>query len=330
MKKLITLCLTLIALNAQAKKVQFNVDMRYQTIDAFGVHVSGDFLTALGYSANWLSDSVQLTQVGTSTVYSIVVDLPAFKAYEYYYLNGKETYQVEFIPYESQVIHNFATNRWIYIDSTANDTTILPAVIFSTNAPFGKTLIRHRVDMQNVSTIHPNGVHLATDGDNFDYNTKRMYSFDNKVYEHLTYVDSAVPSTQKFIFANGNTSTQAEVATANCFVGGKRSATTSVDVILPTVCYNACVACIPASTSNVTKANIISIGTNPVNNKLLIINSSNQKTHYSIYNIYGQLMQVFSNNTNEQYIDVSQYAAGNYMLVYHTNKAHNVINWIKQ
>jgi hypothetical protein len=312
---------------ASAKKVQFNVDMRYQTIDAFGVHVSGNFLTALGYTANWLSDSVQLTQVGSSSIYSTVVDLPAFQAYEYYYLNGKETYQVEFIPYESQVIFNFVTNRWFFLDSIANDTTILPAVIFSTNAPFGKTLIRHSIDMQNVP-INPNGVHIATDADNYNYENKHMYSFDNKNFEYLTYVDSTPISTQKYKFANGNSVIDAESSFLTCFVNGYRNATASKDTIINNLCYNSCAACGPLAINDIKPINAIAIKTNPVSQILVIENLIDEWTNYNIFNMLGKKVHTMRAKGNCT-IDVSKITPGNYILSATNTKSSSNLIWIK-
>jgi len=72
-----------------AKKVKFSVDMTGQTISSYGVHVSGDFQTLAGYSGgDWASNTTLMAQEADTNIYSIVVDIPAFKKYEYKFLNG--------------------------------------------------------------------------------------------------------------------------------------------------------------------------------------------------------------------------------------------------
>jgi hypothetical protein len=331
MKKIFLILITICFMgNAYAKKVQFSVDMRYQVVDSFGVHVSGNFLMALGYSANWLSDSVQLMQVGSSTIYSTVVDLPAFNMYEYYYLNGKETYQVEFIPTESQVLYNFIANRWFYTDSISTDTLKLPALVFSTNAPVGKQLIRHRVNMQDQSPINNSGVHIALDANSFDYTLHRMYSFDNTIYEYLTYVDSSSASAQKFIFANGNSSSDAEAVPNSCAINNKRNVIINKDTILPTVCFSMCTNCFPLSTPSIMLASNIQLKSNVVSNFLEIENNTGETVTFRVLNMFGQEMKYIQNNLHLQQIDISNLAASLYILDIKTSNNTQTIRWIKK
>ncbi len=328
----LSICSMIMLHSAIAKKVQFNVDMRNETIDAFGVHVSGNFLTSLGLPANYLPDQVPLTQIGTSTIYSTVVDLPAFSMFEYYYLNGKETYNVEFIPYESQVIYNFIANRWIYVDSTNTDTLKLPALVYSTNAPLGKTLIRHQVDMQNVNSINSNGVHVATGENAFNYTSQRMYSFDNKKYEYLTYVDSATSSIQEYIYINGNAQVNAETVPASCRNSNNyRQSTVSTHTILDAVCYEACVACIPNAVTDITSQTLnIFLYTNPVvGNVLSVHNATGLITSYKVYNMYGQLLINKVAKAADYAINVSDLPNGNYVLMATTSNENISLQWIK-
>ena len=50
-----------------AKKVKFSVDMRYQIVSLFGVHVMGDFQSEAGFPGDWESGTTEmLNEVGTS------------------------------------------------------------------------------------------------------------------------------------------------------------------------------------------------------------------------------------------------------------------------
>ena len=83
---------------------------------------------------DWASNTTTLTQEGSTEIYSIVVDIPAFAKYEYKFLNGDQFYEAEFVPI-IRVGYNFNDNRWIYVDSLANDTTFVGAILFAGNAP---------------------------------------------------------------------------------------------------------------------------------------------------------------------------------------------------
>ena len=57
--------------------------MAHQVVNTTGVHIVGDFQTLAGFAGgDWISSSTPMTQEGTSTIYSIVVDIPAFQKYE--------------------------------------------------------------------------------------------------------------------------------------------------------------------------------------------------------------------------------------------------------
>ncbi|GBL35607.1 hypothetical protein EMGBS15_12020 [Filimonas sp.] len=135
-----TLCLTQLF----AKKVTFTVDMTGQTTkSALGIHVMGDFQAAAGFGADWTPNTCLMMQDAVDTnLYHFTVDVPAFLKYEYKYINGDQSYEVEVIPLESQVGYNFDDNRWIFIDSLSADTTKLPSLVFGANAPLGLNMIR--------------------------------------------------------------------------------------------------------------------------------------------------------------------------------------------
>ena len=115
---------------AFAKKVKFAVDLTGQPISPNGVHITGDFQEIAGFpGGDWTSDGTPLTQEGTSSIYSIIIDLPAFRKYEYKFVNGDKFYEAEFIPIASRVGYDFNDNRWIYVDSTSADTSFMLAKV---------------------------------------------------------------------------------------------------------------------------------------------------------------------------------------------------------
>src|SRR3989344_125947 len=134
MKKIILVSVAiLLASNITfAKKIKFSVDMTGIAISPFGMHISGDFQTLAGFSGgDWMSNNTPLTQeISDTNIYSIVVDIPAFAKYEYKFVNGDQFYEAEFVPEESRVGYNFNDSRWIYLDSLADDTTFVGAILF--------------------------------------------------------------------------------------------------------------------------------------------------------------------------------------------------------
>src|SRR6185436_20741908 len=221
MKKILFLFFVLAACtNLFAKKVKFSVDMTGQTLSPNGIHVTGDFQTAAGFpGGDWQPNTTTLTQEGSTNIYSIIVDIPAFTKYEYRYVNGDQSYEVEFVPIESRVGDNFDDNRWLWVDSLANDTTDIGAIVFDTNAPAGLTLVRFLVDMQNEPSVSPAGVHIAGDFQGWDPSKIMLYSFGSDVYEIISYVN---PGTYEYKFYNGNTGGSMENIPALCSVNTNR------------------------------------------------------------------------------------------------------------
>lgn len=247
MKKIITLAVILLSvLNLQAKKVKFAVDMGTYTINPNGIHLMSDFQVAIGLAADWDPSTLALTQEASSTIYSVIVDIPAFAKYEFKYVNGIYGYEAEFVPDQSRVGYSFNDNRWLYIDSLKNDTTFVGAIPFSGNAPTGKKLIRFLVDMTNEVSVSSNGVHVAGNFQTQTWNTKNniLYSFGGGVYEVIAY---APAGNYEFKYYNGNTSGDAETVPASCATNNNRTHNLIADTILPTVCYKACVSCALAS-----------------------------------------------------------------------------------
>jgi hypothetical protein len=231
-----------------AKKVKFSVNLNGDTSNVTGVHIVGDFQTLAGYSGgDWNSGTTLMTQDPLDTnIYSVIVDIPAFAKYEYKFVNGDQFYEAEFVPVESRVGYNFNDNRWIYIDSLANDTTLVGPIVFAGNAPAGQRLVRFKVDLQDQPSVSANGVHVAGDFQGWNVLSMRMYSFGGTLYEHIGYVDSTTAAIE-FKYLNGNAISDYETVPMACASNNNRTQVMVKDTVLDPICFAGCAACTPAA-----------------------------------------------------------------------------------
>jgi alpha-amylase len=313
MKRIIVvLSLALICMQAEAKKVKMTVDMRGLPKNITGIHVFGDFQAAAGFAGgDWIPGSTLMTQeLADTNLYTVVFDAPAFHLYMYQFINGDQSYEVEFVPIESRVLYQNIDYRWFYLDSLNSDTTVLAPVRFGRNAPQDKYLLRYRVDMQNISGgVSSKGVHAADTLNSWNATTQRMYSFDGKVYEYITYIDSTPASMMHYIYADGNTNSDYEVLENGCGVNGIREIVIAKDSMLPVVCYTACSACVPNGVTNLASESF-SVSPNPTSGVLQISNSSSIEK-IEIRDLLGRVLltQAYS-ATNQASIDLSSFSNG--------------------
>lgn len=264
MKKYCTLAVLMLGMigHMSAKKVKFAVDMSNEIVNVTGVHISGDFQVAAGDSADWCAECTPLTKEGSTNIYSVIVDIPAFKKYEYKFLNGDQFYEAEFVPEPSRVGYDFNDNRWLYVDSIANDTTFVGNIVFGGNAPAGKLLLRFLVDMQK-QTVDAKGVHVAGSFQSWDTKNNILYHFDSaqvNVYEVITYVTSG---TYQYRYYNGNTSGNAETVPGTCSANNSRSITLTADTVLPAVCFSSCTSCSAVGLKEYQRINGLKVYPNP-------------------------------------------------------------------
>jgi hypothetical protein len=314
MKKSAILLLLLLSTAAFAKKVKFAVDLDTITANATGVHVGGDFQTLAGYAGgDWASNTTVLTQEGSSTIYSVVVDIPAFNKYEYKFLNGDQWYDAEFVPVESRVGYNFDDNRWIYVDSLANDTTFVGAILFSGNAPRGLTLMRFLVDLTNEPSVDPAGVHVAGSFQNWDPALVRLYSFGSNVYEIIAYDTVA---TNAYKFYNGNAAGTSESVPASCSVSGNRQLSFAKDTVLATVCFSGCSACILNGIAENGVAGGLKLFPNPATDKVQITLDASGETWFDItvLDLTGKELKNYVNVSGILNIDSKELTAGMYFI----------------
>lgn len=174
-----------LASTLSAKSVMFRVDLGDRACNSTGVHISGSWA-----EGDWSATLTPMQNEPGTTIYSVVIEMPAGKQYEYKFLNGDQWYDSEFVPTESRVLYDYNDNRWIYVDSLDDETLRLAPVLFAGNAPQGMYLVRFRVDMTYVPNAQNKRITFFTPRDGWDIYTSRMYSFSDKIYEGLCYLPS--------------------------------------------------------------------------------------------------------------------------------------------
>ncbi len=305
--------LVLISFTSQAKKVKFAVDMQNETINPGGVHVVGDFTEAAGLGTNFAYLAPML-QEGSTSIYSIVVDIPAFQKYEYKFANGNLFYDVEFVPVESRVGYDFIDNRWIYVDSTANDTTFIGALLFGGNAPDNMYMARLIVDMQNES-ISTAGVHIGGTFNNWGATKTQIISLqNNSVYEGLVFIPQGTSHEYKFF--NGATITEEESVPPGCAVNGNRALELSTDSVFDLVCFSFCTNCTITNIKSLTQNLAVTISPNPSTDRITVKwNNNSDFTSAVLKDITGKTIQLYDNITStELEVEKANFNAGMYFL----------------
>jgi alpha-amylase len=293
-KYLLLLIIFLTGSAANAKHVKFAVDMTGQAVNTTGIHVSGDFQEAAGYpGGNWQSNTTVMTNEPGTEIYSVIVNIPAFAKYEYKFLNGDQWYEVEFVPVESRVGYNYNDNRWIYIDSLYNDTTMISPVLFSGNAPAGQHLLRLKADLQLEPSVSADGVHVAGDFQGWDPSQTIMYSFEEKVFEYIAYVDISTGYAE-YRFVNGNSAAGYETVPAECSVAGNRAVTILHDTVAGPVCFSSCIACSPQGLTESLQTAIAIIYPNPLTTSSILEFNDNLATHnVAIIDLTGKMVRIY-------------------------------------
>ena len=305
------------------------MDMTGQLIDSMGVHISGDFQDEAGYPADWESGTTHMLQDPLDTnIYSVIVDIPAFQKYEYKFVNGDQFYQVEYVPIESRVGYLFNDNRWLWVDSLANDTTFVGAIQFSQNAPKGLTLMRTVVDMLNESAIAAEGVHVAGSFQGWDAKKTMLYSFGNRVYEIISYMTTGE---YEFKYHNGNTLTTSETVPAACALNGHRNFGLTKDTILLTVCFSGCSGCVLGlGTSNYFLRERAYLSPNPSTENTRIHFKDAKTSHsFSLLDAAGKTIRKYENIIENDFLIESENLSkgGYFILIDNENHAPTVLKW---
>lgn len=263
MKKIVLITAALVATTGVfAKKVKIQVDMTGKTVSSNGVHVAGNF-------QGWAPSATPLVKEGTTMLYSTVVDINAMQVIEYKFINdnnwGAGEEAVPTISKKESAANGGSNgNRWAYIDSLKNDTTLL-SFAFAGSAPMGKTALRFAVDLQKETAVSVNGVYIAGNfqdkngaSGQWKPNESRMTNLfnNNKVYEFIAIVDTTDGVEWKYL--NGNDWPFNESVPTACQKGGGNSnrfhQATSASIAFGKVCFAMCAACpaAPIPTFNLT------------------------------------------------------------------------------
>lgn len=280
-----------------AKKVKFAVDMSNELVNTTGIHVYGDFQAAAGFAFDWDPGSTLMTQeAGDTNVYSVVVDIPAFAVYQYRFINGDQSYEIEFVPEESRVNGAFNDNRWIYVDSTADDTTFIGILPYSANAPDGLVLVVFKVNMIQ-QTVGPQGVHVAGTFQGWDPAKSTMVSFNDTVYRYQAYIPVG---TYQYKFVNGNTSAGYEYVAGPCAVGGNREVVVTGDIALEPVNFSSCLVDIA---ENLLASNIRIFPNPSISHAEIEFNDNCTFHHIMIADLAGREVRSYISMTGKSRID---------------------------
>ncbi len=291
------------------KKVKFAVDMTGIELSPKGIHVTGDFQEAAGFKdGDWQSNTTPLTKEANSMIYSTVVDIPAHRKYEYKFVNGELSYEVEFVPEESRVGYNFNDNRWIYVDSLANDTTFIGALTFGGNAPEGLYLLRLKVDMKTAATLSSQGVHLGGTFRSWNPAQTMMYSFESTIYEYMAFVGVG---SHEYRYYNGSSATDAETVPAGCALpNGNRLITIQGDTVLPIVNFSECSTL--SSIAEQTESSAMHLFPNPAHSSAMLYLDGNHSYTIMIVDALGRVVRKYPSVESTLEIKKTDLHAGMY------------------
>lgn len=252
MKKLYTLAFALLASATvwAQRSVTFQVDMSGQTVNANGVHIAGSFQQAAGAAGNWDPSATSLTQVGTSSIYEVTVNIPDGN-YEFKFLNGNAWGDDEGVPAASQVSLGLGygggnSNRYTQISS---DTT-LPAILFGGNAPANHSALAMVLDMSLESSVD-SIISVAGSFQGWSPGATTLFDmFGDSLYRYTAYIPTG--DTVAFKYINGSAWGDDESVPGACAVNGNRQLIMASDTVFGPTCFAQCGPCFIPDTFNIT------------------------------------------------------------------------------
>jgi hypothetical protein len=252
MKKIYTLMLAMMMAGAAwgQRSVTFQVDMSGQTVSANGVHIAGDFQMAAGAAGNWDPAATALSQVGTSNIYAVTVNIPD-GLYQYKFINGNAWGDEEGVPAPAQVSAGLGfdggnSNRWVQV--TADDT--LAAVMFAGAAPMGHSAVSMVLDMSLEASIDT-VVSVAGDFQGWSPGSTELYDvLGDSIYRHIAYIPTT--DTMNFKFVNGSAWGSDEGVPSSCAVNNNRQLIIAADTVFGPICYAQCGPCFIPDTFDLT------------------------------------------------------------------------------
>jgi len=218
--------------------VTFRVDMSQQTVSANGVHVAGTFNA-------WSPGATAMSNGGSGSIYTVVINLTSGTVYEYKFINGNAWGTDEIVPAACGVLSGGAYNRFLTGPATA---TVLDAVCFSQCGPCGTAVsLTFQVDMSQ-QTVSPNGVHVAGSFNGWSTIATTMTLSSGSLYTATVNVNTGSVIEYKFINGNawgaGEETVPAACGVDNGSGGYNRQVTVgTTNLTLPLVCFSQCGPC---------------------------------------------------------------------------------------
>lgn len=312
----------LVQLPSSKALVTFSVDMKYTTVDAAGVFVTGDFQSEIGQT-NWTPNATPLTQKGNSTVYETTIELPLGN-YQYKFVNGGKWDGKE----EKNVGCESGGDNRKFAVNNFNDITV-GTFCYNKCYSCDKKPVTFLVDMSketNVTVVSIAGSFQSEAGQGNDW-TPGVVLMDKVNNSNLFTKTLIIPEgTYEFKYVIGKTWGLDESVPNNaaCAAGkdGNRKLIvgTAETIILDTVCYRHCVTCQKVvGNKDISSAMDVKLYPNPTNGLLYVENQdiTNKITKIAVVNILGQIVQTIDLQNDFQTIipiDVTALNVGTYYL----------------
>jgi hypothetical protein len=258
-------------------------------------------------------------------IWTYTATVNSVSTFQYKFINGNAWTGEEVVPMECGNPNGLGGYNRIF--TVGNNDVILNTVCFSecagcnTGADIAVTF---QVDMSEVTTLSPNGVHLVGSFQNYDPAATPMVDQGNGIYS----VQLPIPSGSFLFyrFINGNTNTEAETVPFTCGVlnnGGYYERVFQLDTAvttLPLVCFSACEAC-GNDVSNLEENNTLEIYPNPAQS-YFTIQFEDKINSILIQDMQGRiLLQQNGMHTNSMTIPVDSWESGIYHVV--INQSHH-------
>jgi hypothetical protein len=245
--------------------VTFQVDMNGETVSANGVHAAGNWQDGMPgqEEGDWVAGANMMTDGDSDGIYELEVDLPLGE-YEFKFINGNNwdpdgtNLGNEGVPDISR--KGGGNNNRVFVVSqwhADNGGLVLPANTYDGSAPAGQVAVRFEVDVSDVETIDPSGVHVVGDfsSPQFTPAASKMWLMSDSKYGFLAYTDENTSVAYKFTTDDSYDGIEWNGVNPplECTDGLDRIAdVTTEDVNTGLVCFEQCGPCTQPSTVTLT------------------------------------------------------------------------------
>lgn len=287
--------------------VTFRVNMYNQTVSPQGMFLAGSF-------NNWSATATPMVFTANNT-YEAIVSLDSTTTIEYKFLNGSTFANQESVPASCGVADGFGGFNRLLVVPNAN--TQLAPVCYSScvNCYLPPSYnVTVRVDMANASTM--GGLFVAGSYNNWNPAAVQMTVQSGMVYEATLAVDSG--STLRYRFRRGasifETVPQACGVADSLGVFSRSLSVLSNNIVVPTVCFSSCAACVPTGISSLSDEEVPYAMPNPGKESFTLQNLSGY-TQMEVLNLQGQRMAwVNLNGQVNAHVSTEDWSAGLYLI----------------